>query len=96
MRETLAGYSLMGIPELAAFLGVSDTVARDMVDRGDIPSVPVGGRKKVDPMDAAVHVLAGREGLTATAYWERHGEATADHVRRYVARIRKIMAGAAA
>jgi hypothetical protein len=96
MREALAGYSLMGIPELASFLGCSEDVARGLVDRREIPSVPVGGRQKVDPMDAAVHVLAGREGMSAEEYWDRHGEATADHVRRYVARIRKAIAGAAA
>ena len=89
MRETLAGYSLMGIPELAAFLGASEAIARDMVERGVIPSVLVGERQKVDPMDAAVHVLACRENISAAAYWERHGEATAELVRRYVARIRR-------
>jgi hypothetical protein len=96
MRETLAGYSLMGVPELAAFLDCSEAVAHEMVEADVVPWVRVGGRKKVDPMDAAVHVLASREGIRRpdgypdiAAYWLRHGEATADYVRRYVARIRK-------
>lgn len=92
MRELLPEYSLLSIPQLAAFLGVGEDVARAMVADRIIPSVGVGKRRQVDPMDAVVHVLAEREGVTAAAYWERHGEATADHVRRYVARIRKVQA----
>lgn len=92
MREILPAYSLLTIPQLAAFLGCSEDVAREMVDEGVIPSIRVGKRRHVDPIDAVVHVLADREGISAADYWERHGEATADHVRRYVARIRKMPA----
>jgi hypothetical protein len=95
MGETLAGYALMGVPRLATFLDCSEATAHEIVDRGRIPSVLVGGRKKVDPMDAAVYFLAGREGIhtpeghpDVLAYWERHGDATPDRIRRYVARIR--------
>jgi hypothetical protein len=102
MVETLAGYSLMGVPKLAAFLDCSEAVVRALVDDGVIPSTRVGGRSKVDPMDAAVHLLAGREGLFTSAghpdhaaYWTRHGEATAEHVRRYVTRIRRATGAAA-
>lgn len=92
MRELLPAYSLMSIPELGKFLGVGEDVARAMVQDKTIPSVGVGKRRQIDPMDAVVHVLAEREGITAAAYWERHGEATADHVRKYVARIRRVQA----
>ena len=92
MRQLLPQYALLSIPELAKFLGVGEDLARDMVKDGTIPSVPMGKRRHVDPMDAVVHVLAGREGVTAAAYWERHGEATADHVRKYIVRIRRFMA----
>lgn len=92
MCDLLPTYSMLTIPQLAAFLGCSDDIARDMVDQGVIPSVRVGKRRHVDPIDAVVHVLAEREGLTPQAYWERHGESTSEHVRRYVARIRRVQA----
>ena len=92
MRELLPGYALMSTHELAQYLGVGDEVALAMVRDGTIPSVPVGKRLKVDPMDAVVHVLAGREGITSAEYWEKHGEATAEHVRRHVARLRRVQA----
>lgn len=92
MRQLLPAYALLSIPELGKFLGISEEIARGMIKAGTIPSVKVGERRHVDPMDAVVHVLAEREGITAAAYWERHGEATADHVRRYIARIRKVQA----
>ena len=102
MGETLAGYALMGVPQLATFLDCSEATAHAIVEKGLVPSTLVGGRKKVDPMDAAVYVLAGREGLCTpdgnpdgAAYWERHGEAAAEHVRRYVARIRRVQGAAA-
>jgi excisionase family DNA binding protein len=92
MRAVLPTYALLTIPELAAFLGCSNDIARVMVDDGTIPSIRVGKRRHVDPIDAAVHVLAEREGVTASAFWEKHGDAVADHVRRYVARIRRVTA----
>lgn len=92
MADVLPAYAMLNVPKLAAFLGCSEDIAREMVDDGTIPSVRVGKRRHVDPVDAAVYVLAERDGVTAAAYWERHGEATVDHVRRYVARIRKLVA----
>lgn len=92
MRELLPAYALLSVPELANFLGVGEDLARDMVADGTIPSVPVGKRRQVDPLDAVVHVLAGREGITAAAYWERHGEQTAELARKYIARIRRVLA----
>lgn len=92
MRQILPAYSLLTIPQLALFLGCGEDVAREMVDDSTIPSVRVGKRRHVDPIDAAVHVLADREGITAGEYWRIHGEATVDHVKRYVVRIRKMIA----
>lgn len=92
MREILPSYALLSIPELGAFLGVGEGVAREMVQAGAIPSVGVGKRRQVDPMDAVVYVLAEREGVTAAEYWRVHGEAVAEHVRRYIARIRRVTA----
>lgn len=91
-REALAGYSLMSLPEVARFLNVAEKVVRGMVRGRVLPSVTVGGREKVDPLDLAVHVLAEREGVTAEQYWDRHGEATPEHARRMYARIRKLQA----
>lgn len=90
IADVLPEYALLSIPKFAAFLGCSEDVARQMVEDGVVPSVTVGKRKHVDPIDAAVYFLAEREGITAAAYWEKNGEATVDHVRRLVARIRKV------
>ena len=93
MCETLAAYSLMGIAEFAELLSVSVPTARQLIDSGAIPSVPVGKtRRKVDPIDAVVHILAGREGLTPTEYWRVHGDQTPEYVRKYIARVRKVLA----
>lgn len=88
VRETLAQWSLMTVHEVAAFLGVHEDTARSL----PLPWVQVGRQKKLDPLDLAVHVLAEREGLTAEDYWDRHGEETPAHARRYVTRIRKAVA----
>lgn len=93
--RTLATYSLMGVGQVAACLGCSDVVAMAMVDDGTIPSVPVGRRKMVDPLDLIVHILAGREGCTAKAFWEKHGEAVPELAREHYTRIRKLLASAA-
>lgn len=92
MAEILPSYAMMTVPQVGLFLGCSEEVAREMVAEGVIPSVVVGQRRHVDPIDVVVHVLAGREGIPASVYWDRHGEATTDHVRRYIARIRKVLA----
>lgn len=92
MREILPAYALMTIPEVARFLGCSEEVARAMVDDRTLPSVQVGQRRHVDPIDVAVHVLAGRDGIDAAAFWERHGEQTAELARKYVARVRRMLA----
>lgn len=89
-REALAGYSLMGIPEVASFLDCSEPVARQMVADEVVPSVKVGKLWKVDPLDVAVYVLASKAGITAEEYWTMHGEATPEHARRLVQRIRKL------
>jgi excisionase family DNA binding protein len=87
MRDALAGHSLMSIPEAARLLDCSEPVVRRMVEDRIIPSVPVGRQRKLDPIDVAVHILAGREDLSAAEFWRTHGEATPDLARRYVDRI---------
>ena len=84
MREILAEHALMSVPDLARLLDVSQEVALGIVERGEVHSVPVGRRRKIDPIDAAVYVLAGREGCTTDEYWKRHGKATAERARDYV------------
>lgn len=86
MGAALAAYSLVGTRVVAAYLDVSEQTAREL----DLPWVRVGHQWKVDPLDLIVHVLAGREGVSAEDYWERHGEAVPEHARRYIARIRKL------
>lgn len=95
MATTLAAYSLMSVMDLAAFLGCSEELAKRMVDTGVIPSVPVGKRRKVDPIDAIVHLLAGREGVTTEEYWALHGQAVPELARECYHRIRTMQAGAA-
>lgn len=90
--EILPRYPLMGIPALAAYFGCHQDTASGMLDENVVPSVRIGKRRFVDPEDVAVYVLSQREGITAREFWERHGEATADHVRRYIGRIRKYLA----
>ena len=96
MRDVLASWSLMTPAELAAFLSVSEDQAHRLLDAGRIPSVDrgCGSRRSlaVDPIDAAVFMLAERDGMTSEAYWERHGEAAVDRARTYVQRIRKMVA----
>lgn len=94
MIEAVAGYALMGVPDVAALLGCSADVAHQMVKDGVLPSVAVGSRAKVDPVDVGVYVLAGREGIDPSEYWERFGEGqTVENVRRYfqhVARVKNV------
>ena len=63
MGQTLAAYSLVGVPVAARFLDCSETQVRKLAAAGILPGVPVGGTTKFDPLDLAVHVLAGREGV---------------------------------
>lgn len=92
MREILPAYALMSVPEVGRFLGVGEDVAREMIDAGVIPSVKVGKRRHVDPIDLAVYVLAERAAMTADAFWAEHGEQAVDLAKRYVARIRRWVA----
>ncbi len=39
-----------------------------------------------------IYMLAQEEGRTVEEYWEEHGEAGVDHARRYIKRIRKLLA----
>lgn len=95
MSDTLAAYSLMSVQQVAKLLGCSEQIAKEMIDGGEIPSIPVGKRRKVDPIDAVVHLLAGREKITPAEFWELHGQAVAELVREHYGRIRVVLAGAA-
>lgn len=92
IRDLLPAYSLMSIPDLAHFLGVSEDVAREMVEDKVIPSIRVGSRRMVDPMDAAVYVLAEREGVSVEDFWDAHGDAAVDLAKKYFARVRRFVA----
>jgi|Marorgknorr_s2lv_3_1036020.scaffolds.fasta_scaffold102139_1 hypothetical protein len=65
-----------------------------MVDDGKIPSFPVGKGKKVDPLDAIVHVLAGKEGVSREEFWRTLGEAVPDLARAHYAAILTLQAAA--
>jgi len=39
---------LLSIPEFAVATGISETLARALVNRGDVPSILVGRRRRVD------------------------------------------------
>lgn len=96
LRDALTGYPLMKVNELATFLRCSEEHVRDLLKTGVIPSTNIGlGQRaeyRVDPLDAAVFHLAQREGISTEDYWERHGEATAEHAQRLVTRILKLVA----
>lgn len=92
MVELLPAYSLMSIPQLAKHWGCSQDVAREMVDSGKVPSIRIGGRRMIDPMDVAAYELAEREGITAAELWEKHGDATIDLMKKHVSRIRRLVA----
>lgn len=96
MGETLAAYSLVSTKVAAAFLDSTPPTVRKLVRDGVLPGIQVGAEIKLDPMDLAVHVLAARENVDRVTYWQKHGEATPEHARRYVARIRKLQAEQAA
>ena len=94
MVDALTNYPVMSIPELAGFLNRSIGLARELVDDGTIPSFPVGKRKYVDPLDAIVYKLSGKEGVSAEEYWARHGDAVVDHARRYFWQIVRLQGAA--
>lgn len=100
MAETLAGYPLMTVRELAAFLRCSDDHAVGLCRDGAVRSVNIARTLKraefrIDPVDAAVYLLALQQGMTQPEFWEVHGpEGTVDVCMRLVRRIRKIQAAA--
>lgn len=96
-RETLAAYSLMSLQEFASFLRVDEDTAKKKLLAGHLPWVNRGGSDGrplygVDPIDAAVYILAERENRTFDAYWEEHGEETVTKAKRYINRIRQLQA----
>lgn len=92
MRDVLPRYALLSAPEMARVLGCGEDVAREMLETGIVPSVRVGKRRHVDPIDLAVYILAERAGMTAEAYWAQHGDQAVELAKRYVARIRRWVA----
>ena len=97
MRDTLTMYPLMTAHQFAQFLGCSDDQARDTLKSGRLPFVNIGlgskPRYRIDPIDAAVFLLAEREGVSAEEFWDTHGqEGTPELCRRLVTRIRKLQA----
>lgn len=95
MIEAMAGYSLMSIPDAAALMGCDEDTMHRFIADGVIPTITVGKRQKVDPIDVAVHVLAEKEGTTSAAYWTRYGEAVAaKNARRYCMRVGMFMGAA--
>lgn len=92
MSEVLAAYSLMSVADVAHCLGCSDRHVRTLVRRGVLPGIRVGELTKIDPIDVAVYMLAGRAGMTSAEYWQAHGEATPERARDLVATIRKATA----
>ncbi len=48
VRLIMTTTKLLTIPEFANATGISETLARTLVNRGDVPSIPVGRRRRVD------------------------------------------------
>lgn len=88
MRDLLMDYSLMSLPQIAQFFDCDPRTAAKWLEEWGVPDI----RGKYDPVDVAAGVLAEREGISFAEYESRHGSAVADHVRRYMARIRKATA----
>lgn len=97
LRDELAGYPLMTVPALAAFLHCSVDHARGLLADGAIPAVNIGRGSRteyrIDPVAAAVYVLAQQEGVSVEAFWEAHGpNGTVERCRRLVQQIRRVAA----
>jgi hypothetical protein len=93
MVQAIAGYALMGVPEFARLLDVDDDVAHGIVDSGAIPSLLIGKRKKLDPVDVAVYVLAVKERCSMPEYWQRYSEADVlENARRFYRHARTVAA----
>lgn len=90
--ELLPAYALMSVPQLAKHWDVSQDVVRQMLDSRVLPSIRIGGRRMIDPMDVAAYELAEREGITAAQFWADRGESAIDEIRKHVARIRRLVA----
>ena len=92
LGDALAAYALMRPHHVADFLDLSTSTVKLMLDAGDIPSIGEGKRRRVDPLDVCVYVLAEREGVTAREYWDTHGEAVPERAARLYRQIRKMQA----
>lgn len=95
MIENLAGYSLMGVPQVCAVLDCSEETLKTMVDRKTLRPIMVGKRWKFDPVDVAVYMLAQKDGISSAEYWERYGPGRAcENARNYFVKL-GMFAGAA-
>lgn len=74
--DTLASYSLMGVSQLAGFIGCSERKARALMEEW---GAKIGGEWKADPVDVAIRWLALREGMTPERFRHQHGQ---DAIRR--------------
>ncbi len=71
--ETLAGYRLMTVAEVAAFLKIDPEKVVELIDGGRLASMQLGFDQRVDPHDLVLFTVAGRENLTTQELLERYG-----------------------
>jgi excisionase family DNA binding protein len=58
---------LLSVPQFANATGLSDTLARALVNRGDVPSILVGRRRRVDARWVEKWVNMGNPEITTRA-----------------------------
>ena len=93
MRRILSDHALLSIPEVAEALSCSAPTAVATIERNQIPTIGVGDRRKVDPLDLYLYIVAEREGRTVEQYIDAHGEATAvENAKSYYRRVRRFVA----
>ena len=62
---------LLTVPQFATATGLSDTLARALVNRGDVPSILVGRRRRVDARWIEKWVNLGNPEITTGAEMTR-------------------------
>lgn len=92
IRDLLPKYCLISIEQCGKLWDCDGATAQKTIEEFHIPTVKVGSRFKVDPVDAAVHILAQREGITFGQYMEKYGDAAAENAGRYFGRVRRFLA----
>lgn len=64
MTETTTTPGLLGVPEIAAYLSVSERAVRDLVNRRQLPIIKIGQRIRVRRADLDAYLTANTREVT--------------------------------